>query len=154
MRLPWILATADLIKVSDEDWVHLGWSGSDPIRGARELLQQSKASLLVLTMGAAGAWILTSEFQYYARETDELSIVDTVGAGDCFLAGFLAALMKLTVHAVSVQERLSELSKSDLRSLLRHALASASLCVQQQGCVPPSWQETTEWSQKHSVVTE
>ena len=148
------LALADLIKVSDEDLVHLGWGSIDPIRAARELLQQSKASLLVLTMGAAGAWLLTSEFQCYAREADELSIVDTVGAGDCFLAGFLAALMKLTVHAVSAQERLSGLSKSDFRGLLRHALASASLCVQQQGCVPPSWQETTDWSQKRSVVTE
>ena len=148
------LAIADLIKVSDEDLVHLGWGGIDPIRAAHELLEQSKASLLLLTMGAAGAWLLTSEFQCYAREADELSIVDTVGAGDCFLAGFLAALMKLTVYAVSAQELLSGLNESDFRGLLRHALASASLCVQQQGCIPPSWQETTNWSHWHSVVTE
>lgn len=147
------LAIADLIKVSDEDLVHLGWGGIDPMRAAQELLQQSKASLLVLTMGAAGAWLLTSEFQCYAREADKLSIVDTVGAGDCFLAGLLAALMNLTVPTASEHLRLSGLSESDSRGLLRHALASASLCVQQQGCVPPSWQETTEWSQAHSVVT-
>jgi fructokinase len=148
------LAMADLIKVSDEDLMHLGWGGVEPIRAARELLLQTKATLLVLTMGAAGAWLLTPEFQYYAREADELLIVDTVGAGDCFLAGFLAALMKLTVQAVSPQEVLCGLSESEFRGLLRHALASASLCVQQQGCVPPSWQETTQWSQKRSVVTD
>lgn len=147
------LAIADLIKVSDEDLVHLGWGGVDPMRAAQELLLQSKASLLVLTMGAAGAWLLTSEFQCYAREADELSIVDTVGAGDCFLAGLLAALMNVTVPAASAHLLLSGLSTSDSRGLLRHALASASLCVQQQGCVPPSWQETIAWSREHSVVT-
>ncbi len=147
------LAFADLIKVSDEDLAHLGWHGTDPVRAARELLQQSKASLLVLTMGAAGAWLLTPEFQCHAREADELLIVDTVGAGDCFLAGFLAALINLTAPAVSAHELRSGLSESDFRGLLLHALASASLCVQQQGCVPPSWQETAEWSQKHSIVT-
>lgn len=147
------LALADLIKVSDEDLVNLGWGGADPVRAARELLQQSNASLLVLTMGSAGAWLLTSEFQYYAREADELLIVDTVGAGDCFLAGFLAALSKLLAPTVTAHDILAGLSESSFRGLLQHALASASLCVQQQGCVPPSWQEANEWSKRHSVVT-
>ncbi len=146
------LAIADLIKVSDEDLVNLGWGEVDPVKAARELLQQTNASMLLLTMGAAGAWLLTSEFQYHAREADKLSIADTVGAGDCFLAGFLAALMNLITPTASAREILAGLSESDARGLLRHALASASLCVQQQGCIPPTWQNVTEWSQKHSVI--
>jgi fructokinase len=30
------------------------------------------------------------------------------------------------------------------RHLLVHALASASLCVMQRGCVPPSWEKVCE----------
>ncbi|MHB1199000.1 MAG: PfkB family carbohydrate kinase [Polaromonas sp.] len=148
------LAQADLIKVSDEDLVHLGWSGVEAIQGARDLLQRSKASMLTLTMGAAGAWLLTPDDQWYAREMDQFLVVDAVGAGDCFLAGLLAALLKCRAQDPCAHRLLTGLSDPNFRSLLRHALSSASLCVQQQGCVPPSWQETLEWSQNHPVFVE
>ena len=148
------LAQADLIKVSDEDLEHLGWSGVDAMQAARDLLIRANASLLALTMGAAGAWLLTPDDQWYAREMDKLSIVDTVGAGDSFLAGLLAALLKFRTQRASPQGLLAGLNASNFRSLLRHALASASLCVQRQGCVPPNWEETVEWSRKHSTFTD
>ena len=150
------LAFADLIKVSDEDLVHLGWEGTDPLVAARALLQQSQAAMLVLTMGAAGAWLLTAQGHYHAREADALVIADTVGAGDCFLAGFLAALMTMDLPAVSAMSAhafLSGLPGEQARGLLRHALASASLCVQRPGCVPPSWSECIAWSQQHAALT-
>ena len=148
------LAHADLIKVSDEDLLHLGLGGVDAIQGARTLLQNSGASMLALTLGAAGAWLLTPDNQWHAREMAHVPVVDTVGAGDCFLAGLLAALLSLQAQQKTKQALLSGLGSSQLRSLLRHALASASLCVQQQGCVPPSWQETLKWSLTHAVSSE
>jgi fructokinase len=148
------LALADLIKVSDEDLVHLGWSGVAPIEAAHDLLLRSKASTLALTLGAAGAWLLTPDDQWYAREMDQILVVDTVGAGDCFLAGLLAALLKLKALPVAAQGLLSGLSASNFENLLRHALANATLCVQRQGCAPPNWQETVHWSQNHPVLAQ
>ena len=36
---------------------------------------------------------------------------------------------------------------------LHHALASASLCVIEQGCVPPGWEAAVDWAQKHPAQT-
>ena len=35
---------------------------------------------------------------------------------------------------------------------LRHALASASLCVMEQGCVPPGWEAARAWNQQHPAA--
>jgi fructokinase len=148
------LAQADVIKVSDEDLVHLGWSGVAAVDAARALLQNSTATLVALTLGASGAWLLTPEGQWQAQEKDDLFVVDTVGAGDCFLAGLLAALLDVQGQEGTPKSALSGLGAPGYRSLLRHALASASLCVQQQGCAPPSWQQTVDWASAHPVLSQ
>ena len=33
-----------------------------------------------------------------------------------------------------------------LKQTQRHALASASLCVMEQGCVPPGWEVASAWA--------
>lgn len=147
------LAQADVMKVSDEDLLHLGWSGADPVQGGRQLLQRCGASLLALTLGADGAWLLTPDGQWHAREAAAPSVVDTVGAGDSFLAGLLAAMLQLGAAQPSAPGRLPALNATNCEVLLRHALASASFCVQQRGCVPPTWDQTVQWSRSHSVVT-
>ena len=147
------LSQADVIKVSDEDLVHLGWSGVDAVDAARALLQNSTATLVALTLGASGAWLLTPDGQWHAQEMDGLSVVDTVGAGDCFLAGLLAALLDVQGQERTLKTVLNGSSAPGYRGLLRHALASASLCVQQQGCTPPSWQQTVDWASVHPVLS-
>jgi fructokinase len=147
------LALADVIKVSDEDLVHLGWRGVAAVDAARALLQSSGASMVALTLGASGAWLLTPDGQWHAQEKEGLSVVDTVGAGDCFLAGLLAALLDVQAQNGTPKSALRELGGPGYRGLLRHALASASLCVQQQGCAPPSWQQVVEWADTHPALS-
>ena len=147
-----VLTQADLIKISDEDLVHLGWHSTDAVTAARELLERSQASVVALTLGAKGAWLMTRDEQWYAREIDTFTVVDTVGAGDCFLAGLLAALLKCQAQENTTQRLLDGLSAQDFQIMLRHALANASLCVQQAGCAPASWAETLAWSQNHPVI--
>jgi fructokinase len=143
------LMEAHVIKVSDEDLSWLDGNSTDPLVSARVLLERSNASLLALTLGAQGAWLLTRDGQCYAREAQALAVVDTVGAGDSFLAGLLAALL----DSASPAGLLHGLDARRCAGLLRHALSSASLCVQQRGCVPPSWDETQAWSQAHPAIT-
>lgn len=146
------LDVADIIKVSDEDLAHLQLDGDTHLDQAKHLLANSQAQLLALTLGAEGAWLLTaSGIAVFAKEPSALAVVDTVGAGDSFLAGLLAALVNLA-PTQKTKQTLNTLSEAQTHQLLRHAIASASLCVQQRGCVPPTWQEAEAWAAAHSSV--
>ncbi len=145
------LALAHVIKVSDEDLDHLAVPGEDALSRARHLLaQHAQATLLALTLGPDGAWLLhRNGTACFAKETRALTVIDTVGAGDCFLAGLQAHLLRQArrAGAVSVAAWLDELSSTAAQQALRHAVASASLCVQEQGCVPPTWAAASDWAQ-------
>jgi len=132
------LQHADVVKVSDEDLENLQVPGADAVARARHLLDVSGAALLVLTLGPQGACLLTrGGRQWRARESRPLVVVDTVGAGDCFLAGFMAALLARKTGAGGARALLT-LPDDAGHGLLAHAVASASLCVMRRGCVPPT----------------
>lgn len=144
------LKVADIIKVSDEDLKVLNLPGQSALEQARHLFDGTQAKLIALTLGADGAWLLhASGDKHYGKESAPLRIVDTVGAGDTFLAGLLAALIKRSESSKSVDSFLKDLNEQDAQALLGHAIANASLCVQERGCQPPSWQQTADWASKH-----
>ena len=130
------LQHANLIKVSDEDLDYLNMPGSNAIEQARMLLRQTPASCVALTRGAQGASLLTRGGQiFHAAESTTLTVVDTVGAGDCFLAGLVTTWLEAGLVR-DWGER--SVTATQARDLLAHAVASASLCVQQRGCTPPT----------------
>lgn len=139
------LSHAHIIKTSDEDLDHLAVPGADALTRARHLLAANpQAHLLALTLGAEGAWLLhRNGAQCFAKEAQPLEVVDTVGAGDSFLAGLLAHLLR-QAQAASFASFVETLTADACRTALRHALASASLCVMEQGCVPPRWEATMQ----------
>ena len=63
---------------------------------------------------------------------------DTVGAGDCFLAGMMVALLERPAVQAAANADALKLDAEDMDHILCHAIASASLCVQEVGCVPPN----------------
>lgn len=151
------LAQAHIIKASDEDLDHLQVPGTEPLERARHLLAANpRASLMALTLGGEGAWLLQQgegAAQWFAREAQPLAVVDTVGAGDSFLAGLLAYLLKQYANApAGFAAFVADLPAEQCQQALRHALASASLCVQVRGCVPPSWQAAQDWAVQHPAL--
>jgi fructokinase len=86
-RLERLLRHTDVVKVSYED---LAWldPGTSPVDAARALLVRDGAVAL-LTLGADGSRVVTGSdvFEVDARRVDT---VDTIGAGDSFIGGFLA----------------------------------------------------------------
>lgn len=144
-----VLQYADIIKASDEDLACLNLPGANAVAQASHLLQHSRAHFVALTCGAKGAALLTRHGQvFYAREMQPIEVVDTVGAGDCFLAGLVASVLELALPrawgstAVDTQQA---------HYVLQNAVASASICVMRQGCEPPRREEVRERLQHNSI---
>ena len=121
------LQYADVIKASDEDLACLNLPGADALVQAGNLLRGSRASLLALTLGGAGAMLLTRHGQVFqAREQAPVPVIDTVGAGDCFLAGLVTAMLQ---QGLVSDWGSAPVDDAVARVLLASAIASASLCV-------------------------
>lgn len=133
------LREADIVKVSDDDLHILGFTQADPLDAARNLLAQTPARWLALTLGAKGAVFMDRHGGHWtAAESQAVTVADTVGAGDCFLAGLLAALLERPAMTRAQTAADLQLDAHDVEALLANAIASASLCVQQTGCQPPT----------------
>ncbi len=136
------LGQAHVIKVSDDDLVTLGFGEGDSMVAARALLRQTPAQWLALTLGAKGAVLMHREgAAWQATETTPVKVADTVGAGDCFLAGMLVALLERPAMQNAANAAALQLNAQDIEHILCHAIASASLCVQEIGCVPPTLEQ-------------
>ncbi len=90
-RLDAALAQADVLKLSVEDLAWLA-PGGPPLAAARRLLDRGP-QVVLLTAGARGATVVTAAGGEVAIEPVAVEVVDTIGAGDAFSAGFLAHLL-------------------------------------------------------------
>ncbi len=90
-----LLALADILKINKDEFQYLKRLFSLESLSTRDalyqLILQLKLNFIILTLGAAGS-IVMSETDYSAQSIQKVEVVDTVGAGDSFSAGFLAAL--------------------------------------------------------------
>ena len=87
-RLERMLARTDLLKASAED---LEWlmPGVEPVAAARALLERGPR-LAVVTRGGDGAVVVTADRSVPVM-APKVQVVDTIGAGDAFGGGFIAA---------------------------------------------------------------
>lgn len=131
-RLDRMLAGADIVKLSDED---LGWIAGpgDPKAQAAALLDRGPA-LVVLTSGAGGALALTAGGRI-AMPAPVVAVVDTVGAGDGFLAGLLSGL---AADALLSRAAIAAAGPAALAPALRRAVTVAALVCGRMGAVGPT----------------
>ena len=87
-RVSAILAHTDIVKVSDDDLAYLA-PGESPLEAARGLLRRGPRVVL-LTAGSEGVHVVTARGDRHVPSVP-VEVVDTVGAGDSFGAGFLVA---------------------------------------------------------------
>lgn len=133
-RLRRIFAVADLVKISDED---LGWW--DPARdvgaAAEALFAAVRPGLLVVTRGAEGVIAFHPSGRIEVPAVPVAQLVDTVGAGDTFMAALLDGLA-----GAGALERaaLAALPAERLRALLARAARAAAITCARAGCNPPS----------------
>lgn len=148
-----VLATlqyADVIKVSDEDLDHLATPGATALEQAQHLMLGTRAGFIALTRGGEGATLLTRHGAvFHAKETGTLKVVDTVGAGDCFLAGLVVAMLEM---GLAPDWGTQAVAPAQAQNLLQNAIASASICVQRRGCEPPLRKEVQEYVAQGSIA--
>jgi fructokinase len=150
---------ADVLKASDEDLAHLQLPGDTPMDQAVHLMRMGSAQWLALTLGAEGARLLVrhgGEFKVYsAREAAPVKVMDTVGAGDSFLAGLLACAMhhaRAEAQGQGLKSWAAQATEAALQDVLAHALASATLVVMRRGCDPAHWAEVRARMQAFPAV--
>lgn len=133
-RIWQMLHKLHILKLSDEDLAGLCPDTTEEAAIA-QLLGQCSAPLVVLTRGAKGAqaWLRGQPVRVGAVKLDVL--VDTVGAGDTFMASLLVGLGQLGYLSA---QGLARLGLADARAVLHRAAVAAALNCQSQGCNPPS----------------
>ncbi|MFI7078875.1 carbohydrate kinase [Micromonospora sp. NPDC049903] len=113
-----------VLKASEEDvaWLYPGRSTEDVLRHWRDL----GVTLAVVTLGAGGA-AAASATSGFRQPAPVVAVADTIGAGDAFTAGLLAALSAAA----------PAWSDDDVRAALRYGVEVAAVTCTRAGADPP-----------------
>jgi fructokinase len=127
------IRVAHLAKASTDD---LAWLYPDraPDEVARHWLSLG-ASVVVITGGPEGAWAYTADGRAVRRPALDVTVVDTVGAGDSFTAGLIGSLIGRGQQAPA---DLVRCSPDELAGALADAILVASLNCERRGNDPPT----------------
>ena len=126
-----------IIKASDADleWLFDLPEGADLNQICFDWARESK--LVVITRGAQGA-SLYRDGKRIDVKAPKIQLIDTVGAGDTFMANFLAGLSTLDGIGQAPTERLSRLSDKEIESCASIAAVAAGMVCEKAGCEPPT----------------
>lgn len=134
---------ADVVKASDEDLQWL-YPDLDPKDAARNWLAMggpaSGPALVVVTRGAEGPWGVNADGEAQAS-VPPTAVVDTVGAGDSFMAALLSTLVDRELDGAQRRDALRSLSSEELGEVLRYAAKAAAVTVSRSGANPPRREE-------------
>lgn len=132
-RINTMLAHCDIVKVSDED---LAWLLPDVegVTAQVKALLAKGPKILVLTKGSEGATSYLADGRQVSVAASKAKVVDTVGAGDTFNAGFLASLAEGDLLA---KEKIAVISDQDLSTAMSLAAKCAAVTVARKGANPP-----------------
>lgn len=124
-------AHADLIKISDEDLAAIAPDATMREAAARWLAQG--VSLVVVTQGGDGATAFGA-FGDVSVPAPRTRVVDTVGAGDSFLAGLVASLHE---QGCAAPAALAALGEAEARAAIAFAADVAARTCARRGADPP-----------------
>lgn len=130
-RIHQMIATSDIVKLSDED---LDWfiPEGDLASKAQQLIDTG-VKLLCITEGAKGVTGYTPTGSTFVA-AQKAEVVDTVGAGDTFNAGVLASL-----HGAGAltKDAVANLSTDTITDALSLGAKAAAITVSRAGANPP-----------------
>ncbi len=132
-RLRKLIKIADILKLSDEDlkWLYPNQPLEKALANCRA---NCNAAMLILTLGADGArgFVAAGDVSIPAAKTHQ--IIDTVGAGDTFMASILGWVIET---GCSNPDSLRKIDINSLKLSLTLAAKAAAMNCEQSGCNPP-----------------
>ncbi len=132
-------AVADVIKISDEDlaWLYPGLDDDAAMLEQARRWLAAGVSVVVITLGALGSITVTHDSSPLRVPADTThGLIDTVGAGDSFMAGIIHGLV---THGLADPAMPSTLGTDQAAwtRILTQAAAIAGLTVSRAGANPP-----------------
>jgi fructokinase len=122
------MAEVDVVKVAREELSFLA-SGASPEAEAMSLLARGP-KVIVVTDGQNGVTLYRANARPVVESARRVRVVDTTGAGDAFVAGFLARLAGAgaTPHDLAAEA-------GPLAEALRWGCAAGALCCTERGAI-------------------
>ncbi|MDF9276889.1 carbohydrate kinase [Arthrobacter sp. EH-1B-1] len=129
-----MVENVDVVKLSDEDaeWLY----PQIAIDGVIEKLLTRGPGLIIITRGAAGANLATKANRC-RMPADSVDVVDTIGAGDSYMAAVL--------NLVATTKRLPR-DLAELEALGSLAATAAAITVSRAGAQPPTRQDLYQFA--------
>ncbi|WP_392542989.1 carbohydrate kinase [Oryzobacter telluris] len=139
-RVEELVALSDLVKCSEDDvdWLYPG----DTPSAVMERWVALGAALTVVTLGGDGVTWRTASGEEATEEARVKDVVDTVGAGDSFMAGIVSGLLDLgLLGGPDARERLRAAALHDVHPAIDRALATSGVTVRRAGAYAPTREE-------------
>ena len=103
------LQKANVLKINDDELLIIqrlfGYIDITQENTCRLIMRDYQLDMLILTCGDKGSYIFTKDEMSYLS-TNDIKVVDTVGAGDSFTASFIASFLQgktiLEAHRIAV----------------------------------------------------
>ncbi|HTY73714.1 MAG TPA: carbohydrate kinase [Actinomycetes bacterium] len=142
-RVERLVALADVVKASDED---LAWLAPDtPLEEVASSWLDLGPALVVVTRGREGAFV-TARSGSFELAPVPVTVVDTVGAGDAFMAGLLDGLRLADLLGPENREALYGASIETFEAPLRRAALVSAYTCSRRGSDPPTVHELEAWA--------
>jgi fructokinase len=139
-RVEEIVALSDVVKPSDED---IAWFYPD--RTIDDVVADWLAlgpSLVVVTRGAKGATFAVQGADPVLASSADVEMVDTVGAGDSFMAGLLSGLLDAgLLGGEDARVKLGQATPADVLPAVQRAIATSGVTVSRAGAYAPTRRE-------------
>jgi fructokinase len=130
-RIERLVGLSRVVKASAEDLAWL-YPGRDLAHALRHW-QSLGPAVVVATDGGRGAWAIAGSGEPFQLPSRPVTVVDTVGAGDAFMAGLINALLRSGLVAGENRP-----TGEQLRPAIEQAALVAALTVARAGANPPT----------------
>jgi fructokinase len=131
-----MIPLSDVVKVADEEWKFV--TGTDDFAEGAAKIRAQGPKLVIITKGSEGAY-----FNFEGGEGElagfKVDAIDTLGAGDSFVAGLLTLLLENGLEASLTTEKMTE--------ILRFANGCGAIATLKPGAIPglPTRNEVTSF---------
>ncbi len=142
-RVEHLVSLSDVVKTSDEDldWLYPGVSVENIMRR----WVKTGPAMVVVTRGSWGAYArLAHNRDMLHIDQTPVTVGDTIGAGDSFMAGLLSGLLDAgLLGSPQARDRLAAVDWPDVQPALLRAIHTSAMTVSRSGAYAPPGRKCT-----------